>query len=406
MITVLGWACASFLFLLTMLAVYQWTLAGISLLPLRARKTASEDEQSQFLILIPAHNEERTLPTTLESIAELRYPKERVHVIVVADRCDDATAAVARRHGVHCTERLSGPSGKGAVIAWAVDELPKNSTTFDALVVLDADTIVNPHLLNAFHEGLISGHQVQQAYNYISNPWETPFTSIIAVTSLLRNAFFYTGKSRVGLTAMLMGTGMCLSRTIVERHGWTAFSVGEDMEFSASLLLKGEKIYFNPLARVLARESRSFQQASTQRLRWASGRHAVATRSAWELFMTGLRHRRAYLLDAALTLLAPNYSTQATLAIFTLVTAWFLSGNPVWHFLFTWAALVMGLLAAYFLLGVVFTEAPLRTLRGITLIPVFLPWRMAIEVLAVLGYGRRRWIPTRRISASCQGNDH
>src|SRR5262249_35048036 len=158
-------------------------------------------------------------------------------VTVVADRCDDDTAVVARSHGVACLERRSGQPGKGATIAWAINELRKGGTAFDALVILDADTIADSALLEAFDEGLSLGHQVQQAYNYLSNPWETPFTRLIAVTSVLRNSLFYGGKARIGLSGMLTGTGMCFSSATIARYGWTALSVGEDWEFSPSLLL-------------------------------------------------------------------------------------------------------------------------------------------------------------------------
>lgn len=402
MIAIVGWISIIVLLLLSLLVVYQWILAVAAMGTRVPGEAASKGNLAKFVIVIPSHNEEYALPGTLESLAELRYPRGRVQVVVVADRCNDATVVVAGKYGVECMERFDSPPGKGAAIAWAINELRKNDTTFDALVVLDADTVVDPYLLDAFNKGLILGHHVQQGYNYLSNPWETPFTRIIAVTSILRNRLFYTGKSRIGLSGMLMGTGMCFRRRIIEQYGWTAFSVGEDWEFSASLLLNGERIYFNPMARVFAQESRGFHQASTQRLRWASGRHAVATNSVWGLFRTGLHRRHAYLLDAALTLVTPNYSTQATLAIFAVVATWSLSQDPAWRFLFTWATLVIGSLAAYFLLGVSLTKAPLKALGGVALIPVFLPWRMAIEILGLLGYGRRRWIRTRRISAPGQ----
>lgn len=398
MIVVIGVICASVLLILSLLSVYQWILAMTAISYPRRDKVALRGKGARFVILIPAHNEEGVLPRTLESLTALRYARDRLDVIVVADRCEDGTVAVARRYGARCMERVDGPSGKGAAIAWAIDELKKSCRTFDALVVLDADTEADPHLLGALDEGLSHGHRVQQAYNYLSNPWETAFTRIVAVTSVLRNGLFYAGKSRLGLSGMLTGTGMCFSRQIVERHGWTAFSVGEDWEFSVSLLLNGEKIHFNPMARVLARESPGFRRASTQRLRWASGRYAVAASSAWELIKTGLRFRRPYLVDAAVTLLAPNYSTQATLAILVFVAAWFLYQIPGWHFLFGWATLVLGALGTYFLLGVAFTEAPLRALAGIALIPVFLPWRAMIEVLGFLGYGRTQWVRTTRTS--------
>lgn len=405
MTSILGWICVGVLLPISLLAVYQWVLAVASILPERFRGTILKERKLRFLILIPAHNEECTLPHTLGSLHKLDYPREHTFIVVVADRCSDATAVIARKHGVNCLERFSGPSGKGAAIAWAIDELRNQAQYFDALVIIDADTVVDRGLLEAFSDGLNSGHQIQQAYNYLVNPWETPFTRIIAVTSILRNGFFYAGKTRLGLSGMLMGTGMCFSRQVVERYGWTAFSVGEDWEYSISLLLAGERIHFNSMARVLARESRGFKEASPQRLRWASGRYAVTSSSAWVVLRSGLRLKRPYLLDAALTLVAPNYSAQATLAIFGVVTAWFLSGDPVWYFLFVWSLLLLGSLTSFFLLGAVFTEKPLKTLGGIALIPVFLPWRLAIEVLGFLGYGRDRWVRTSRIEASRQHFD-
>jgi len=258
-------------------------------------------------------------------------------------------------------------------------------------------------LLTAFDQDLRAGHDVQQGYNYLSNPWDSPFTRIISVTSVLRNGLFYGGKERLRLPAMLTGTGMCFSRRLLERHGWTALSVGEDWEFSATLLLSGDQVHFNPAARVMASESRDFRQASSQRLRWASGRHAVAADGAVALFRAGVRLRRPDLWDAALTLIAPTYSVQATLAFLCLATSWLLSADPAWRMSFVWAAGVTALLAGYFLLGVALTESPAKALAGIVLIPVFLPWRMTIEILALLGYGRNKWVRTSRAVSMLAG---
>jgi cellulose synthase/poly-beta-1,6-N-acetylglucosamine synthase-like glycosyltransferase len=396
MILALRWLMTGVLSLLTLVSVYQWILLVASLMSRRPQRTPSEGHTARFLILIPAHNEEASLPLTLHSLAQLEYPRDRVHIVVAADRCQDNTVEIARGRGATCLERMSGALGKGAVIAWALESLGPTFRRFDALVILDADTRVDPHLLDALNKGLLLGHTVQQGHNYLANPWDSPFTRIIAVTSLLRNSFFYAGKMRLGLSGMLSGTGMCFSRQVLERYGWTAFSVGEDWEFSASLLLAGEKIYFNDSARVFATESRGFLPASTQRLRWASGRHAVAARYASKLVLTGLRLRRLYLLDAALTLVAPPYSTQATLAILAFIGLWAISGGLVTPFLVTWAGLLLASLCSYFLLGAMLTQAPSKTLAGLMLIPVFLPWRAAIEILGLLGYGRRRWVPTIR----------
>src|SRR5207247_5156572 len=242
--TILSGLCAGTLLLLTLLVVYQWALAILAICGRRVRRAVIHHRQTKFHVLIPAHNEESGLSATLQSLVGVRYPEELVDITVVADRCDDGTVVVAGSHGVRCLERRAGSPGKGAAIAWAIDELRKDGIAFDALVVLDADTVADPALLDAFDTALASGHLVQQAYNYLSNPWETPFTRLIAVTSVLRNRLFYSGKSGIGLTGMLTGTGMCFDNRTIARHGWTAFSVGEDWELSASLLLQSVKIHF------------------------------------------------------------------------------------------------------------------------------------------------------------------
>ena len=399
-VTVLGAVCFAMLVLLTVLAIYQWLLATASMWPHSAPHRSAVTKRSRFVILIPAHDEESGLSSTLCSIRNVVYPHRLVQVVVIADRCHDATATVARSSGVQCFERTDGIPGKGAAIAWAVDRLRTSNTNYDALVIVDADTVVDPQLLDAYDIALRNGHEIQQGYNYLSNPWETPFTRIIAVTSVLRNALFYGGKERLGLSSMLSGTGMCFSRRVLDRYHWTALSVGEDWEFSVLLLLNGEKIHFNRQARTMARESKGFRQASSQRLRWASGRQAVAGNGAGNLIREGLRHRRLDLFDAALTLVAPTFSAQATLTLLCLVISMFVSVAPAWGFLLPWAVTMTGLLATYFLLGVALTDAPARALSGILLIPAFLPWRLAIEICGLLGYGRKQWVRTSRLPAS------
>jgi len=387
------------LFPLTLLVLYQWFLA-VSSFFYRPPMAYSGAREARFLVLIPAHNEEVGIASTLESLNALDYPSERYRVLVIADRCTDGTAAVARSRNAQCFERYDGQPGKGAALAWGIQEARHAQIAFDAVVIVDADTLAGRDLLAAFNVEFQAGRQVQQGYNYISNPWSSPFTRIMAVTGVLRNGRYYAGKTAIGLQGMLTGTGMCLGAGILERHGWTAFSVGEDWEFSVELLLGGEKIYFNPLAKTFAKESQNFKQASHQRLRWASGRYAVMGSKVWALIRQGIRTSSFSLIDSAVTLVAPNYSSQASLALLCLVGSWVNAGDPFWGFSFYWAAALFAAIASYFVLGIFSTEAPGKALAGLVLVPVFLPWRLTIELLGVLGYGRRHWGRRSRAATS------
>lgn len=401
MTTIVGVLLLLILVPLTLLVLYQWFLA-VSSFFYRPPMAYSGGRQARFLVLIPAHNEEVGIASTLESLRNLNYASDRYRVLVIADRCTDGTAAVARSLNAQCFERFDGQPGKGAALAWGIQEARNAQIAFEAVVIVDADTLANRDLLSAFNVELQAGRQVQQGYNYISNPWTSPFTRIMAVTGVLRNGRYYAGKTAIGLHGMLTGTGMCLGAEILERHGWTAFSVGEDWEFSVELLLGGEKIYFNPLAKTFAKESQNFKQASHQRLRWASGRYAVMGSKVWALTRQGVRTSSFSLIDAAVTLVAPNYSSQASLALLCLVASWVNAGDPFWGFSFYWAAALFVAIASYFVLGIFSTEAPGKALAGLVLVPLFLPWRLTIEVLGMLGYGRRHWGRRSRAATSSQ----
>ena len=390
MTALIGISVLLILFPLTLLVVYQWFFA-VSSFFYRPPARQSGDRQARFLILIPAHNEEVGIASTLESLRNLNYPSSQYRILVVADRCSDGTAAVAKRWGTECFERVDGQPGKGAALAWGIQQARSAQIAFDAVVIVDADTLTDRDLLLAFNAELQAGRQVQQGYNYISNPWVSPFTRIIAVTGVLRNGRYYAGKTALGLQGMLTGTGMCLSAEVLERRGWTAFSVGEDWEFSVELLLGGDKIYFNPMAKTFAKESQSFKQASHQRLRWASGRYAVMGSKIRSLITRGIAEKSFSLFDSAVTLVSPNYSSQASLALLCLVGSFVNADDSLWGFSIYWAAGLLGAIAGYFLLGVFSTESPGKALAGLALVPVFLPWRLSIELLGMLGYGRRCW---------------
>lgn len=400
MLPILGTVCFLVLILLSLISFYQWGHAILAILHRTSTAVKTKPRMTRFLILIPAHNEEDGLPETLHSLSSMQYPKDLVQIVVIADRCADDTAKVARIGGARCLERNEGPGGKGAAMSWAMQLLRKDGVLFDALVIVDADCLADSHLLEAFDDALAKGHEVQQGYNYLSNPWETPFTRVIAVTSVLRNFLFYGGKEAIGCSAMLSGTGMCLSRSVVDQHGWSAFSVAEDWEFSVSLQLNDVVIHFNPLARVFARESKGLKQASRQRLRWATGKYAVMTNGARRLLLEGVTKGKVNLIDGAVTLAAPNYSSQASMTLFAIVCSVFLAQEPAWSFLLPWSLGVLASLAGYFLLGAMYTQSPLKTLAGIPYIAVFLPWRLSIEILGFLGFGRKGWGRTFRDSAS------
>src|SRR3954452_16366481 len=90
----------------------------------------------RFLVLIPAHNEALVITRCLESIcADMRAGDQ---ALVVADRCTDETAAIARQFGALVLERTAGEEPGRAAARQAGLEYAR-ALAWEAVVMLDAD---------------------------------------------------------------------------------------------------------------------------------------------------------------------------------------------------------------------------------------------------------------------------
>jgi len=96
-------------------------------------------------VLVPAHNEEVSLPQTLLSLREQTRPPERV--IVVADNCTDGTVAVARAAGAEVFESVDNRHKKGGALNQALSFLLPGLGDNEAVMVMDADTRLSPEFI-------------------------------------------------------------------------------------------------------------------------------------------------------------------------------------------------------------------------------------------------------------------
>lgn len=92
----------------------------------------------RLTVLIPAHNEAATLPTTLKALGAQNHKPNRV--IVVADNCTDETVDVARRNGADVFETLGNTERKAGALNQVLSKLLPDMTQSDAILVMDADT--------------------------------------------------------------------------------------------------------------------------------------------------------------------------------------------------------------------------------------------------------------------------
>jgi glycosyltransferase involved in cell wall biosynthesis len=107
-------------------------------------------EESLLSIVVPAHNEERVIATCIDSLLAQRWTD--IEVIVVADRCTDATESIVRERAA-TDPRLILISNRECPQSWAgkchAARLGAAHTTGEWLVFVDADTKAHPDLMTA-----------------------------------------------------------------------------------------------------------------------------------------------------------------------------------------------------------------------------------------------------------------
>ncbi|MCU1532255.1 MAG: glycosyltransferase family 2 protein [Arthrobacter sp.] len=89
-------------------------------------------------VLIPAHNEEVSLPSTIASLRAQSHRPERI--IVVADNCTDATVEIARRAGVEVFESVGNTKKKAGALNQVLKQILPAQGANDVVMVMDADT--------------------------------------------------------------------------------------------------------------------------------------------------------------------------------------------------------------------------------------------------------------------------
>ena len=173
-------------------------------------------------------------------------------VLVIADNCTDQTALAARREGRTVVERHDlAKKSKGHAIDFLIQQLRQTGelATYDALVVIDADTTASPGLLTGFARAAESGYEWAQCFYTVANPEGSWRTRLLTYAFSLFNGVTPLGQSLLGLSAGFRGNGMCFGTKGLERVPWQSHGLVEDMEYSWTVRIAGGKSLSCPMTR-------------------------------------------------------------------------------------------------------------------------------------------------------------
>lgn len=341
---------------------------------------ASGDEEISFLVLIPAHNEEKVIAHGLQAIHADR--RARDSVLVVADRCTDSTAEIARAFGADVLERGERePPGRAAARQAGLEHA--RASKWDAVVMLDADSVVEAGFFDACERALAGGTRAVQARSE-SSRGRTLTTEASLAAFTLQGITLPRGRSRLGLSVRLRGTGMAIRRDVALAYRFGA-PASEDLFFTLDLLMGGVRCKHVDNARLRSEGASTWGSFGGQKMRYEAGRMAAARAYVPRLLVRALRHRDLACLDAAWFLATPPFAVAAlslllAAGVAAICSAWTVALIFASGFAALALALVIGLLQA---------GAKLRTWLALLAAPWYLVWKAAVQLRALISVIRR-----------------
>lgn len=238
-------------------------------LGITAAKQKIPKDLPRTTIVIPAYNEEKTIITTLKSITQLNYPKDRLEAIVVNDGSKDGTKNVVERFiKKHSNFSLLNKKneGKAAALNSALE-----ITGGELFACVDADsTVEEDSLINAVHNfskpkvaAVISSIQIYRPKNIYEKVQKIEYIMAVLMRKLM---------SSIETLAMTPGV-LSIYRTDVLKKvgGFDKDNITEDYEIAMRLKYHGYRIEIEDSSLTHTKAPSSFWSLWKQRVRWYRG---------------------------------------------------------------------------------------------------------------------------------------
>ena len=367
-----------------------------ALMPRRRSGTQPPAARPRVAVLVPAHDEETGVASTIAALRPQLLDGDRL--LVVADNCTDATARVARAAGADVIER-NDPlrRGKGYALDFGLNALAADPP--DVVVMIDADCHTGPGAVNTLARAAASTGRPVQATNLLEQPSESGSRDCLsALAFTMKNLVRPRGLHRLGLPCMLTGTGMAFPWSVVRQAPLASGNIVEDMQLGIHLAMRGFTTVHCSEARVTGRLPQNSSAASKQRTRWEHGHLQTLLHEVPRLAAAGLRRRSLALVALAADLSVPPLSLLALLMTggTTLAAAAAACGLWMLPAILLSAGAVL-LLGSILTVWAVFARNTLP-LGRLLAVPLYMAWKIPIY-LSFIVRREKAWVRTERDSA-------
>ena len=159
-----------------------------------------EWQKTKVTVLIPAHNEEISIASTLETITPVL--KKQDDLVVVADNCSDKTAEIAAAMGATVIERHDlVKKGKGNALDYGLKFIEAEPP--EVVVAIDADCNVAQGAIEQLTECAVATNRPIQAAYFLEKPVNSNSSKdfISQFANIVRNMVRPSGLKRLGISS-------------------------------------------------------------------------------------------------------------------------------------------------------------------------------------------------------------
>ncbi len=276
LVVILIWFWIAYQFVLTIFGYLNYVKS------IKERRTvdAATIDLPSCTSLIPAHNEEKVIATTIESMLGLDYPKERLKIIVVNDGSTDATRSIIQRYAATNSnlELYDVPKGEGGRGKSRALNLGFRRVDSEIVAIYDADNTPEKNSLRYLAAQLVLHTELGAVIGKFRtvNKNATLLTRFINIETLSFQSMLQAGRWQMHNIATLPGTNFVIRTSLIkELNGWDEEALTEDSELSIRIYEAGYKIKFIPYALTYEQEPQEWNVWLRQRMRWVRGNNYV-----------------------------------------------------------------------------------------------------------------------------------
>jgi cellulose synthase/poly-beta-1,6-N-acetylglucosamine synthase-like glycosyltransferase len=227
-------------------------------------------KKRKYLILIPAFKEDLVIEQTVVAALNLDYPKSHFKIVVIADSFMEETLEKLKLLPITVfTFSVQHPT-KVKAIQFALHNIRES---YDSMVILDADNLIDPNFLSV-SEGLLNqGYKIVQGRRLIKNP-NNDLAYLDGLSEAINTHINRKGCFNLGLSASIAGSGFVVDYALGESVFKMIYSVGGfDKEFELQANIKNYRTAFSDNLIVYDEKVETNKSFKSQRRRWISSQY-------------------------------------------------------------------------------------------------------------------------------------